>query len=131
MMGMSRAGTNATPLPAVTRTATVETTVIVTVTPTPEPTPEAPPEVIIEEPPAPAIVEEPVADIPEVEPEPVPEVVVEPEPQPEPASFDQPAADVYYKNCAAARAAGADPVYIGEPGYGRHLDRDGDGVGCE
>ncbi|MFZ4842537.1 excalibur calcium-binding domain-containing protein [Mycetocola saprophilus] len=39
--------------------------------------------------------------------------------------------EVYYKNCAAARAAGAAPVYAGQPGYGRHLDRDGDGIGCE
>ncbi|MGW2770510.1 excalibur calcium-binding domain-containing protein [Streptomyces sp. NPDC001275] len=38
---------------------------------------------------------------------------------------------VYYRNCAAARAAGAAPVHRGEPGYGPHLDRDGDGVGCE
>ncbi|WP_308188299.1 excalibur calcium-binding domain-containing protein [Nocardioides sp. R-C-SC26] len=37
----------------------------------------------------------------------------------------------YYANCDAARAAGAAPVYTGDPGYGRHLDRDGDGVGCE
>ena len=37
----------------------------------------------------------------------------------------------YYANCSAARAAGAAPVYAGQPGYGRHLDRDGDGVGCE
>lgn len=37
----------------------------------------------------------------------------------------------YYANCAAVRAAGADPIHAGEPGYGRHLDRDGDGVGCE
>ncbi|WP_409514961.1 excalibur calcium-binding domain-containing protein [Brevundimonas sp.] len=36
-----------------------------------------------------------------------------------------------FANCAAARAAGAAPVRRGEPGYGRHLDRDGDGVGCE
>ena len=36
-----------------------------------------------------------------------------------------------YANCSAARAAGAAPVYRGEPGYGRHLDRDNDGVGCE
>jgi len=36
-----------------------------------------------------------------------------------------------YANCAAARAAGADPVYAGDPGYGSHLDRDGDGIGCE
>ncbi|MCX5113051.1 excalibur calcium-binding domain-containing protein [Streptomyces sp. NBC_00378] len=37
----------------------------------------------------------------------------------------------YYANCSAARVAGAAPVHAGEPGYGRHLDRDGDGVGCE
>ncbi len=36
-----------------------------------------------------------------------------------------------YRNCAAARAAGAAPVRADGPGYGRHLDRDGDGVGCE
>jgi len=38
---------------------------------------------------------------------------------------------VYYKNCAAARAAGAAPIYVGQPGYRRGLDRDGDGVACE
>lgn len=37
----------------------------------------------------------------------------------------------YYPNCAAARAAGAAPVYAGQPGYGSHLDRDHDGIGCE
>ena len=36
-----------------------------------------------------------------------------------------------YPNCAAARAAGAAPVRAGQPGYGSHLDRDGDGIGCE
>lgn len=36
-----------------------------------------------------------------------------------------------FKNCDAARAAGAAPVRVGEPGYGSHLDRDGDGIGCE
>jgi hypothetical protein len=40
-------------------------------------------------------------------------------------------ADVYYKNCDAARDAGAAPVMEGDPGYGPHLDRDGDGIGCE
>lgn len=39
--------------------------------------------------------------------------------------------DVYYPNCAAARAAGAAPVRRGDPGYARHLDRDNDGIGCE
>lgn len=34
--------------------------------------------------------------------------------------------DVSYPNCAAARAAGAAPVRAGAPGYGRHLNRDGD-----
>ena len=36
-----------------------------------------------------------------------------------------------YANCAAARAAGAAPVSRGDPGYGSHLDRDNDGIGCE
>ena len=36
-----------------------------------------------------------------------------------------------FRNCAEARAAGAAPVRRGDPGYGPHLDRDGDGIGCE
>ena len=36
-----------------------------------------------------------------------------------------------YANSTAARAAGAAPVRRGSPGYGPHLDRDNDGVGCE
>lgn len=39
--------------------------------------------------------------------------------------------DFEYANCTQARAAGAAPVREGDPGFGRHLDRDGDGVGCE
>nr|WP_281272242.1 excalibur calcium-binding domain-containing protein [Nocardioides marmorisolisilvae] len=38
---------------------------------------------------------------------------------------------VYYKNCDAVRAAGKAPIRRGDPGYARHLDRDGDGIGCE
>ncbi len=38
---------------------------------------------------------------------------------------------VYYKNCTAVRAARAAPIYEGQPGYGTHLDRDKDGIGCE
>jgi micrococcal nuclease len=38
---------------------------------------------------------------------------------------------VYYKNCTAVREAGAAPIYSGDPGYSRKLDRDGDGVACE
>ena len=37
----------------------------------------------------------------------------------------------YYPDCHAARAAGAAPIGIGEPGYRPALDRDGDGVACE
>ncbi|WP_019203649.1 DUF1524 domain-containing protein [Tsukamurella sp. 1534] len=36
-----------------------------------------------------------------------------------------------YANCAQARAAGAAPLYRGQPGYSAKLDRDGDGVACE
>ena len=39
--------------------------------------------------------------------------------------------EVYYRSCAEAREAGAAPLRIGDPGYGRHLDRDGDGIACE
>ncbi|MGW7411407.1 excalibur calcium-binding domain-containing protein [Streptomyces sp. NPDC054863] len=52
-------------------------------------------------------------------------------PKPAPVKTKKPAPTVYYKNCAAARAAGVAPIRKGRPGYGRHLDRDGDGVGCD
>lgn len=48
-----------------------------------------------------------------------------------PAPKEAPGGDVYYQNCTSARAAGAAPVRVGDPGYSRKLDRDGDGVGCE
>ena len=38
---------------------------------------------------------------------------------------------VYFPNCTAARNAGRAPIRRGEPGYGRHLDRDDDGIACE
>ncbi|MCZ4651842.1 DUF1524 domain-containing protein [Gordonia amicalis] len=41
------------------------------------------------------------------------------------------APSTYYANCSAARAAGAAPLYAGQPGYRAKLDRDGDGVACE
>ncbi|WP_432076659.1 excalibur calcium-binding domain-containing protein [Streptomyces wuyuanensis] len=37
----------------------------------------------------------------------------------------------YYANCTEVRAAGAAPIRTGDAGYGRHLDRDDDGVACE
>lgn len=36
-----------------------------------------------------------------------------------------------YENCDAAEEAGDAPLYTGDPAYGDHLDRDGDGVACE
>lgn len=36
-----------------------------------------------------------------------------------------------FRNCSEARAAGAAPVSRGDAGYGPHLDRDNDGIGCE
>ncbi|MBA4023867.1 MAG: deoxyribonuclease [Gordonia sp.] len=56
-------------------------------------------------------------------------------PPPQPA-YTPPAAvgsdsSVYYPNCAAVRAAGADPILAGDPGYSSKLDRDGDGIACE
>lgn len=37
----------------------------------------------------------------------------------------------YFRNCSEARASGAGPIRRGAPGYGSHLDRDGDGIACE
>lgn len=68
-------------------------------------------------------VPQPVAAPPQpVVPQPQPQPVV-PQPAPAPAA--------YYANCAAARAAGAAPLYVGQPGYRSALDRDNDGVACE
>ena len=38
---------------------------------------------------------------------------------------------VYYANCTEARAAGAAPILVGEPGYRVAMDRDQDGIACE
>ncbi|MCJ2181055.1 thermonuclease family protein [Novosphingobium album (ex Hu et al. 2023)] len=37
----------------------------------------------------------------------------------------------YYRNCAAAWAAGVAPIYRGQPGYRPEMDGDGDGIACE
>lgn len=53
-------------------------------------------------------------------------------PAPAPAAVPAaPAPAAYYANCSAAKAAGAAPLYRGQPGYSSALDRDGDGVACE
>lgn len=42
-----------------------------------------------------------------------------------------PPASASFGSCAEARAAGAAPLYQGQPGYSSKLDRDHDGVACE
>jgi hypothetical protein len=65
-----------------------------------------------------------------------------PNPNPDPNRNEAPApartttessggGSAYYKNCAAARAAGAAPILAGEPGYRPALDGNSDGVACE
>lgn len=78
------------------------------------------PEVIKKSEPAPTKVQ-PVVSKPKEKPQPAPT----PEPTP------QPVQDVHYANCSAAKAAGAAPLYRGDPGYRAKLDRDNDGVACE
>lgn len=77
--------------------------------------------------PAPAAPVQPVAP---------PATKAAPQPQPPPVQTTEepapePAPDVYYKNCKEAKAAGAAPLYVGEPGYRPALDADHDGVACE
>lgn len=48
------------------------------------------------------------------------ETTPEPEPQKE-----------FYANCDDAKAAGAAPMYKGDPGYRPELDRDKDGIACD
>lgn len=101
--------------------------------PTDEPTSESPAPETTEPEPEPEREPEREAE-PRPEPEPEPEPEPRPEPDPTTASSNQNedgGSSVHYKNCDAARAAGAAPVYRGQAGYGRHLDRDGDGIGCE
>lgn len=38
---------------------------------------------------------------------------------------------VYYSGCNEARAAGAAPIYAGQPGYRPEMDGDSDGIACE
>jgi hypothetical protein len=47
------------------------------------------------------------------------------------ASASSGSSDASYANCSEARAAGAAPLYSGDPGYSSRLDGDGDGIACE
>ncbi|WP_410607371.1 excalibur calcium-binding domain-containing protein [Amycolatopsis sp. lyj-109] len=88
--------------------------------------------------PAPAPTPAPVATptpaptpAPKPAPKPAPATKAAPPPPPVEATEEAPAHSAYYANCSAAKAAGAAPLYRGEPGYRSGLDRDGDGVACE
>ncbi|WP_226758822.1 excalibur calcium-binding domain-containing protein [Arthrobacter sp. SO3] len=91
-----------------------------TPTPTPTPTTAEPAPVVAA--PAPYVAPAPAA---------VPAPYVAPAPAPAPYVAPAPAPAAFYANCTAVKAAGAAPIYAGQPGYSRSLDRDGDGVGCE
>lgn len=43
----------------------------------------------------------------------------------------EPVSQIFWQNCSQARAAGAAPIYVGEPGYRPGPDRDDDGIACE
>ena len=90
-----------------------------TTSPTPTPTPEATSEAPAPEPAQPGHQEQ--------APAPAPTAVHQEQRAPAPA----PEPEVFYKNCAAARAAGAAPIYRGQPGYRSKLDADGDGIACD
>ena len=69
------------------------------------------------------------APAPEPAPAPAPAPAAPVVPAPAPAPVPAPAG-TFYENCAAVVAAGAAPIRVGDPGYSRKLDRDGDGQGC-
>ena len=68
------------------------------------------------------------SSVPAAAPAPAPAA---PAPAPAPAPAVEAPATVTYANCDAVRAAGAAPIHVGDPGYAKKLDRDGDGIGCE
>ena len=52
--------------------------------------------------------------------------------KPAPAPAPEPKQEsTYFPNCKKAKAAGAAPLYRGDPGYREELDRDRDGIACE
>lgn len=50
----------------------------------------------------------------------------EPSPAPSPII-----SNVHYSGCNEVRAAGAAPLYRGQPGYREEMDGDDDGIACE
>lgn len=52
-------------------------------------------------------------------------------PAPAPRAARAAPSSVFYSGCREARAAGAAPLYRGEPGYRPEMDGDSDGIACE
>jgi hypothetical protein len=52
-------------------------------------------------------------------------------PEPGATSKTHPGGSLTYRSCDEARAAGAAPLHLGDPGYTTRLDGDRDGVACE
>ena len=128
------------PAPAPSPTVTASPSPTPTPSPSPSPTPSPAPSPTQSPTPAPLPI--PTTQAPTPEP-PAPPATQEPESTPEeeteagggaaaPAPVPEPKQEItYYDNCTAARAAGAAPLYQGEPGYRPALDRDKDGIACE
>ena len=117
-----------TPSPSPTPSPAPSPTLSPTPTPSPIPTTQAP----TSQPPLQPLMQE-SEPTQEPEPESTPEEETQagggaaaPAPVPEPKQET-----TYYDNCTAVRAAGAAPLYRGEPGYRPGLDRDRDGIACE
>ena len=120
----------ASPSPSPTPTPSPSPTPSPAPSPTPSPTPSPIPttQAPTSQPPLQPLMQE---SEPTSEPEATPEEetragggAAAPAPVPEPEI-------TYYPNCKKAKAAGAAPLYRGDPGYREELDRDGDGVACE
>ncbi|MGW0117600.1 excalibur calcium-binding domain-containing protein [Streptomyces sp. NPDC003327] len=128
----------ADPKPATTATAPPTTPAPTTEPPSATPTTEPAPVPTTTTPPEPTAAPTTEAPATTRAPEPTRQPTRTPAPRPttqqpetaEPAeTADE--SSVYYRNCTAVREAGAAPIHAGDPGYGSHLDRDGDGVACE
>ena len=129
-MATASASPSPTPTPSPSPTPTPTPSPTPTPTPTPTPSPSPTTQAPTSEPPIQPLMQE---SEPTSEPEPTTEEETQagggaaaPAPAPEPKQEI-----TYYDNCTAARAAGAAPLYQGEPGYRPALDRDKDGIACE
>lgn len=124
--------------PAKGKTATSKTIKLtakakVAPTPSPSPTTKSPSPTPTTTSPTPTPEPEPTSEAPAPAPEPAQPERHEEAPAPAVVHQEQraPEPQTYYANCAAARAAGAAPIYQGQPGYRSGLDRDGDGIACD